>query len=139
MTFRVICLMAALAFLMAAPYCANSADVSAEGGRELISADNNGNRTYIEADSLERLDGSIVRVTMIFLSAKTGSEMYFVDEIDCKRGLIKRLSVSLKGPPCTGGIDYDSSFEGEWDKISTGLEEELRDAVCAERGKHPET
>jgi hypothetical protein len=32
-------------------------------------------------------------------------------------------------------MDYDSAFEGKWDRVSTGLEEKLMDAVCSAEGK----
>ncbi len=73
-----------------------------------------------------------VRVTMKLVNVKSDTEMYFLDELDCERNLIKRLSVSLQNPPCTGGRDYNSSFEGKWDNISTDLEEKLRDSLCGE-------
>ena len=120
-----------------APVLAATGASAGERGWKLINTDARGNTTYVDAGSLERLDGSRVRVTMKYVSAKTDAQMFFVDELDCERGLIKRLSMSLKSPPCTGGTDYDSTFEGKWDKLSTGLEEKLRDAVCAEGKARP--
>jgi hypothetical protein len=128
---------AASCLILLFPALAAAGPSAEESGWKLINTDVRGNSTYMDAGSLERLDGSRVRVTMKYVSAKTDTQMFFVDELDCERGLIKRLSMSLKSPPCTGGTDYDSTFEGKWDKVSTGLEEKLRDAVCAEGKARP--
>lgn len=121
---------------MAALFVASlvSSQTSAAQGSNwrVINTDDSGNLLYIDTGTIERLDSATFRMTMKFVNVKSDTEMYFLDELDCERNLIRRLSVSLQNPPCTGGRDYSSSFEGKWDKISTGLEEMLRDYLCGE-------
>lgn len=107
----------------------------AEEQWKLFHEDASGNRSFIDEKSLQRPPDGMVSVWMKFVSAKSGQPMMFHDEIDCAKKMIRRKEVVLRNATCFGGEvpEHRSTFEGKWDKISTGLEERLVEEVCGEK------
>lgn len=99
---------------------------------KLINEDPAGNLLYLDEGSLEALpEPQVLKVTMRFELRKSETKMFFVDAVDCRQARIKRLSLRMLNPVCTGdGETYSTSFEGRWDAISEGIEQKLFQAVC---------
>jgi len=119
-----------LSFVLMAALCAG---VFAEEEQwKLINEDELGNRLYIDEASIkEDSERGTVTVTMRFDLKKSETKMLFVDEIDCARSLIKRVSLKMLKPVCTGDDEtYSNTFEGKWDVISEGIERRLFEEVC---------
>jgi hypothetical protein len=98
----------------------------------LLNEDESGNRLYIDEASSQAGPGSqLLTVTMRFDLKKSETKMFFVDEIDCGKSLVRRLSLKMLNPVCTGDQEtYATTFEGRWDVISEGIERKLFEHVC---------
>lgn len=128
MKLRLFIIASAIVFWgMLFPVCGNT-----DEQWKLVNEDAGGNRLYLDEDSLEALpERQGFRVTMRFDLRKSETKMLFVDEVDCRQARIKRLSLKMLNPVCTGDSEtYATSFEGRWDVISEGIEQQLFNALC---------
>jgi hypothetical protein len=98
----------------------------------LLNEDESGNRLYLDEASSQAGSGDqLFTVTMRFDLKKSETKMFFVDEIDCAKSLVRRLSLKMLNPVCTGDQEtYATTFEGRWDVISEGIERKLFEHVC---------
>lgn len=119
------------------PHASLPVSYADEEGWKLIHKDASGNATYVDETALSRPSHDTVTVKMKYVGNKGKTVMYFYNEIDCSRNMIKRLSMNLHNPSCLGEGEavYEKSFEGRWDVLSEGLEDRLRDAVCGEKAR----
>lgn len=99
---------------------------------KLLNEDAAGNRLYLDEASLELFpETQVQRVTIRFELRKSETKMFFVDEVDCRQARIKRLSLRMLNPVCTGDSEtYAATFEGGWDVVSEGIEQRLFEAIC---------
>lgn len=132
-------LLAVITLFLASAPLARSAGGDPDGaGWLLINEDPEGNLLYVDSATMERSSDGMVRVWMKFVSraGNSPSPMLFLNEIDCSKGLIKRLEVRIHGSAGaeTGEPFRRLSFDGTWDRPSEGLEEHVREAVCRDGG-----
>lgn len=105
---------------------------SAQERWRLLTEDAGGNRLYLDEGAIEPLpEAATFRVTFRFELRKSETKMIFVDEIDCRHTRVKRLSLKMLNPVCTGDSEtYAISFDGRWDAVSEGIERQLFEAIC---------
>lgn len=105
---------------------------SAQERWQLLNEDAGGNRLYLDEGAIEPLpEDRTIRVTFRFDLRKSETKMLFVDELDCRQTLVKRLSLKMLNPVCTGDSEtYAISFDGRWDAVSEGIERQLFEAIC---------
>ncbi|GAB4389293.1 MAG: hypothetical protein Kow0025_13790 [Thermodesulfovibrionales bacterium] len=126
-------LLAALALAPAA--LGAGADPDGEGW-SLINDSGRGDLLFVHSPTMERPAQGVVRVWMKFVTRaeSSPSPMLFLDEVDCAKGLVRRLEARMyRSTPAGSGEPFRSlSFEGGWDRPSEGVEERLVEAVCGE-------
>lgn len=104
-------------------------------GWRLIHRDQLGNLLSVASAATEESTEGVVRVWVKYetRARNSPSPMLFLNDLDCAKGLIRRIAVRLYRPTCGGSGEpvQNMSFAGAWDSPSAGIEEQIRDAVCA--------
>jgi hypothetical protein len=112
-------------------------DPDADGWR-LIHRDQLGNLLSVASATTEESTEGLIRVWVKYETEarNSPSPMLFLNDLDCAKGLIRRIEVRLYRPTCggSGELVQSMSFAGAWDSPSTGIEEQIRDGVCAKEG-----
>lgn len=101
---------------------------------QLIKQDPSGNKLYVSPVKEQVTDKSLMHVWLKFETnaVNSPSPMLFFSELDCAKGLIRRLEVKLYKPTCStdNELVQTMSFDGEWDSPAKGIETDMQEFMC---------